>query len=68
MKNAIHIVHKFPNLFHTGKGVEIQNNEFNSILKKYILKIYHIKNEEKSSIILKYIIEHKMKILKTIWD
>lgn len=53
LKNAIHIGHKFQNVFHTGKGLEFQNNEFNSILKKYILglQIYHTENEEKSRII-----------------
>lgn len=54
LKNAIHIGHKSPNFFHTGKGLEFRNNEFNSMLKKYILKIYHNENEEKSSIIETY--------------
>lgn len=54
IKNAIQIGHKSPNLLHTDKGLEFKNKEFDEILNKYNIKLYHTENEEKSSIIERY--------------
>lgn len=54
IKNAISINHKSPNLLHTDKGLEFKNKEFNSLLQKYNIKLYHTENEEKSSVIERY--------------
>lgn len=35
-------------------GLEFKNKEFNSLLKKYNMKLYHTENEEKSSTIERY--------------
>lgn len=65
IKDAIKIGHKSPNLLHTDKGLEFINKEFNEIIKKYNIKLYHTENEEKSSIIERYnrTQNEKMKVL-----
>lgn len=65
IKDAIKVNHKPPNLLHTDKGLEFKNKEFNEILRKYNIKIYHTENEEKSSIIERYnrTQNEKMKVL-----
>lgn len=65
IKDAIKIGHKSPNLLHTDKGLEFINKEFNGVLKKYNIKLYHTENEEKSSIIERYnrTQNEKMKVL-----
>src|SRR5436190_1358546 len=52
--DAKKIGHKAPNLLHTDKGLEFKNKQFNAIMKKYNIKLYHTENEEKSSIIERY--------------
>ena len=39
---------------HIDKGFEFKNKEFNSLINKYNIKLYHTKNEEKSAIIERY--------------
>src|SRR5436190_3471333 len=52
--DAKKIGHNATNLLHTDKGLEFKNKQFNAIMKKYIIKLYHTENEEKSSIIERY--------------
>src|SRR5436190_1965337 len=52
--DAKKIGHKPPNLLHTDKGLEFKNKQFNAIMEKYNIKLYHTENEEKSSIIERY--------------
>lgn len=56
--------HSSPNLLHTDKGLEFKNKNFNSILEKYSIKLYHTENLEKSSIIERFnrTLNSKMKI------
>ena len=54
IKDTIKVGHKPPNLLHTDKGLEFKNKEFNSLMKKYSIKLYHTENEENNSIIERY--------------
>ena len=47
IKDAVDIGYKSPNLLHTDKGLEFKNKEFNSLLKKYNIKLYHTEDKEK---------------------
>ena len=51
IKDAIKVGHNPPNLLHTDIGLEFKNKEFNSLMKKYNIKLNHTENKEKSSII-----------------
>ena len=46
--------HNIPKLLHCDKGTEFKNKDFNAMLKKYGIKMYHTENEEKSAIIERY--------------
>lgn len=57
--------HTTPKLLHTDKGTEFKNKPFNSMLRKFDIKLYHTESEEKSAIIERYhrTLNEKLKVI-----
>lgn len=43
--------HNPPNLLHTDKGLEFRNKDFEALLQRYGIKLYHTESVEKSAIV-----------------
>lgn len=53
-ENIIIKSNRKPNLLHVDMGTEFVNKKFETMLKKYDIKMYHTYNEEKSSIVERF--------------
>lgn len=64
IKRAINDNHNTPKLLHCDKGTEFKNKQFNAMLKKYDIKMYHTESEEKSAIVERFhrTLNQKLKI------
>ena len=56
--------HKPPNLLHTDKGTEFENNHFKNLLDVFKIRMYHTENLEKSAIVerLNRTLNNKLKV------